>query len=193
MSESQQIWLVRHGETEWSASGAHTGRTDIPLTERGRERAKRLGKLLSGRGFALALTSPLQRASETCALAGFGSVALPEPDLQEWDYGIYEGRKTSEVRREKPGWTIWSADIVNGESLGQVAARTERLIDRVTRAPGDVILFAHGHVFRVLTSRWLGLPPDAARLFELDTGAVSILGYKREQRVIWVWNRAEEA
>jgi broad specificity phosphatase PhoE len=191
MSPSQQIWLVRHGETEWSVSGAHTGRTDIPLTDAGRDRARGVRRILSGHSFALVLTSPLQRARETCALAGYGDVALLEPDLQEWDYGIFEGRKTSEIRKEYGDWSIWTTIVQNGESLPQVASRAERVIRTATNQDGDALLFAHGHIFRILAARWLDLPPDAGRLFFLDTAAVCVLGYEREQRVIRVWNRVD--
>jgi probable phosphoglycerate mutase len=188
---SQEIWLIRHGETEWSVSGAHTGRTDIPLTDRGRECALRLRKPLADHAFALVMTSPLQRAKETCSLAGYGDVATVDPDLREWDYGIYEGRKTADIRKDDPDWSIWTTRVTDGESLPQVSDRTARVIERVVGAPGDVLLFAHGHVFRILTARWLGLPPEAARLFSLDTGGVSILGYERENRVIRLWNRSD--
>ena len=191
MSSSQQVWLVRHGETEWSASGAHTGRTDVPLNERGRQRARALGALLRGREFAKVLTSPLQRARETCALAGFGDVAVVDPDLQEWDYGIYEGKKTADIRKTDPDWSIWTADTVGGESLADVAKRAQRVIDRVTQGSGDALLFAHGHICRILAACWLELPPVSARLFGLDTASISTLGYEREQRVIRLWNRVE--
>ena len=188
MSASKEIWLVRHGETEWSASGAHTGRTDIPLNEAGRERARQLRDVFHGRTFSLALTSPLSRATETCSLAGFDDQAVIEPDLQEWDYGIFEGRKTADIRKDCPGWTIWTATVDKGESLAEVGARADRVIERVSAAVGDVVLFAHGHIFRILTARWLGLPPDAGRLFGMDTATLNILGYEREQRVIRLWN-----
>jgi probable phosphoglycerate mutase len=188
---SQEIWLIRHGETEWSASGAHTGRTDIPLNERGRERARQLCAVFRDRAFSLVLTSPLQRATETCSLAGLADRAIIDPDLQEWDYGIFEGRKTSDIRKEIPQWTIWTASVENGESLAEVGARAERVIERISKAAGDVVLFAHGHIFRILTARWIGLPPEGGRLFGMDTATVNILGYEREQRVIRLWNRGE--
>ncbi len=190
MAESHhQVWLVRHGETEWSASGQHTGRTDIPLTPAGERQAMALGKNLAGHKFALVLSSPLARARETCRLAGLGDSAEMTDDLREWDYGIYEGRRTADIRKEAPGWTVWNSPIPGGESIEQVAQRTRRVIDRAVGAPGDVALFAHAHVLRVLTACWLGLPPDAGRLLALGTASLNILGYERETRVISVWNQ----
>jgi broad specificity phosphatase PhoE len=189
VAESHQVWLVRHGETEWSASGQHTSRTDIPLTPLGERQAMALGKNLAGHKFALVLSSPLARARETCRLAGFGDSAEMTDDLREWDYGIYEGRRTADIRKEAPGWTVWNSAIPGGESIEQVAQRTRRVIDRAVGAPGDVALFAHAHVLRVLTACWLGLPPDAGRLLALGTASLNILGYERETRVISVWNQ----
>jgi probable phosphoglycerate mutase len=183
------IWLIRHGETEWSMSGRHTGSTDVPLTELGRRQAAALGKHLGGRPFALVLTSPLGRARETCRLAGYGARAEVTDDLREWDYGAYEGRTTAEMRTEVVGWSIWTAEVRGGESVAQVGARARRVIDRAVAAGGDVALFAHGHVLRILTAGWLGLPPDGGRLFALGTASVSVLGYERETRVIQVWNQ----
>jgi len=182
------LWLIRHGQTQWSLSGAHTGRTDLPLTAAGRENAAAVGRFLAGRRFDLVLTSPLARARETCRLAGYAAQGQIEPNLREWDYGDYEGRSTAEIQRERPGWLLWSDGVPNGESIDQVAARASSVIDRTSGAEGDVALFAHGHVLRILTACWLGLPPDAARLFALGTGSVSILGYERETRVITRWN-----
>jgi len=184
-----RLWLMRHGETAWSLSGAHTGRTDIPLTDHGRENARRMGLLLHHRKFSLVLTSPLARARETCALAGYGGVAQLEPDLQEWDYGDYEGRTTADVRRERPGWELWKDGVPHGETVEQVGERGQRVIDRAIAVGGDVALFAHGHILRILTSCWLGLPPDCGRLFALDTDSISLLGHERETRVISRWNR----
>ena len=184
-----QIWLVRHGETEWSASGQHTGRTDIPLTPTGEHQATALGRLLAQRAFALVLSSPLGRARETCRLAGYGDVAVITDDLREWDYGDYEGRKTTDIRKGVPGWTIWAGPVPGGETIGQVAERTRRVIDRAVAATGDVALFAHGHVLRVLAATWLGLPPDGGRLLALGTASLSVLGYEREARVITTWNQ----
>jgi len=183
-----ELWLVRHGETEWSRSGAHTGRTDLPLTEEGRANARALGRLLAGRRFGFGLTSPLLRAHETCWLAGYGDVAQVEPNLQEWDYGDYEGRSTPEIRAESPGWSLWTSGVPNGETIQQVAARAESVLARVGAFQGDIALFAHGHILRILTARWLGLPPDAGRLFGLGTGSASTLGFERETRVIARWN-----
>lgn len=184
-----QIWLVRHGETEWSRSGAHTGRTDIPLTPAGEKSAVELGRCLAGKQFALVLTSPLQRALETCKLAGFGDVARIEPDLREWDYGAYEGRTSAEIQKEVPGWSIWTSPVPQGETIEQVAARARHVIDLAVTAAGDVLLFSHGHLLRILTARWLGLAPEDGRLFALQTATISILGYERETRVITQWNR----
>jgi probable phosphoglycerate mutase len=184
-----QIWLVRHGETEWSKSGQHTGRTDIPLTDAGRRQAEALGRHLAGRRFALALTSPLARARDTCRLAGYGEGAEVTDDLLEWDYGIYEGRRTADIQKEEPGWSIWATSIPKGETVEQVGERVRRVIARAVAEPGDVALFAHAHVLRILSACWLGLPPVDGRLLALGTASISILGYERETRVISVWNR----
>ena len=154
-----EIWLIRHGETAWSLSGAHTSRTDIPLTPRGIEKAKMIGAKLVDRNFALVLTSPLQRARETCDAAGFGKVAIVDPDLQELDYGDYEGRTTTEIQRELPGWSLWRDGCPNGESFEHAATRSESVIARALSADGDVALFAHGHILRILAACWLGLRP----------------------------------
>ena len=184
-----ELWLIRHGETEWSRSGAHTGRTDLPLTDAGRQEAGAIAHRLAGKRFALVLTSPLQRALETCRLAGYGDVANIEPNLLEWDYGDYEGRTTADIRKEVPGWNLWIAGFPRGETIGQVATRARAVIDRALLADGDVALFAHGHILRILTACWLALPPDCARLFALSTASVSILGYERDTRVITRWNQ----
>jgi probable phosphoglycerate mutase len=175
---------VRHGETEWSLSGQHTGRTDLPLTHNGEQNAIKIGRFLKGRSFAVVLTSPLRRARETCRLAGFGDTAKEDPNLQEWDYGQYEGRTTNEIRKVRPDWSIWTDGVPGGETVEQVAARAQTVIDNVVASPGDVLLFAHGHLLRILCCCWLGLPPDDGRLFALATGAVTTLGYERETRVI---------
>jgi broad specificity phosphatase PhoE len=185
-----EVVLVRHGETEWSRDGKHTGRTDVPLTERGREQAEALGATLEGRRFELVLTSPLQRASETCRLAGYGEVAQPREELREWDYGAYEGRKTVEIREEHPGWTLWRDDVPGGETAAQVGARVDSVIAELRSLAGDAALFAHGHVLRVLAARWLGLEPAAGGLFALDTATISVLGYERETAVLRVWNES---
>ena len=184
-----QIWLFRHGETEWSRSGQHTGRTDLPLTAAGRRRAQAIGRRLSGRPFALVLSSPLVRALETCRLAGYGDLAEITPDLMEWDYGAYEGRRTVDIQQERPGWSLWRDGVPDGETVEQVGARTREVIETAQAAGGDVALFAHGHVLRVLSACWLGLPPDAGRLFALGTAAVSVLGYEHDTRVIVKWNQ----
>jgi broad specificity phosphatase PhoE len=184
-----EVVLVRHGETDWSLSGKHTGSTDVPLTERGREQAREVGEAIQGREFARVLTSPLGRALETCRLAGFGEQAEQRDDLMEWDYGAYEGRTTPEVREERPGWTLWRDGVPDGETIEQVAARVDRVIEEVRAAPGDALLFAHGHVLRVLAARWLGLDPAAGALFALDPATLSTLGYEREAAVIRLWNQ----
>jgi broad specificity phosphatase PhoE len=188
-----ELWLIRHGETEWSRSGAHTGRTDIPLTSRGREEAAAIGRLLAGRHFTLVLTSPLERARETCRLAGYGECAQIEPNLREWDYGDYEGRTTPDIRKQVPGWSVWSGSVPHGESLGEVAARAQAVIARASAAGGDAALFGHAHILRILTACWLDLPPACGRLFALSTGSVSVLGYEHDQRVISRWNLSVSA
>jgi len=183
-----ELWLVRHGETEWSRSGAHTGRTDLPLTELGREKAAKLQSLLRGHQFAHVWTSPLSRARDTCALAGYGDISHADPDLMEWDYGDYEGRTTPDIQKQVPGWSLWVDGVPNGETAHHVGIRADRVIGRALDAGGDVALFAHGHVLRILTARWLGLTADAGRLFALGTASVSTLGWERTTRVITRWN-----
>jgi broad specificity phosphatase PhoE len=185
-----EVVLVRHGETEWSRAGRHTGRTDVPLTEQGRRQAEAVGAALRDRDFALVLTSPLGRALETCRLAGFGERAQPRDELMEWDYGAYEGRTTAEVREERPGWTLWRDGVPGGETIEQVGQRVDRVLDEIRALDGEALLFAHGHVLRVLTARWLELEPDAGRLFALDPATLSMLGYERETPVIQLWNEA---
>jgi broad specificity phosphatase PhoE len=189
MATVGNLWLIRHGETEWSLSGAHTGRTDLPLTKAGEERAAALRQYLAGRQFALVLTSPLNRARETCRIAGYGEVAQIEPNLLEWNYGDYEGRTTADIRKQVPNWDLWTAGVPNGETIEQVASRARIVIERAGRAGGDVALFAHGHILRILAACWLGLPPAAGRLFALDTGSLSLLGYERDTHVIQRWNQ----
>lgn len=183
-NDEMNLWLVRHGETEWSISGRHTGLTDIPLTPKGEENAREVGRLLKAHSFAVVLTSPLLRARETCRLASFGDKAEVEPNLREWDYGEYEGRTTHDIRQTRPGWSLWSDGVPSGETIEQVAARAQAVIDRVATTSGDVLLFAHGHILRILCCCWLGLPPQDGRFFALSTGAVSTLGYERDTRVI---------
>lgn len=179
---------MRHGETEWSKSGQHTGRTDVPLTDTGRRQAGRLHRKLGQRPFALVLSSPMSRARETAGLAGFADVLEIDPDLREWDYGLHEGLTTAEIRRTVAGWTVWTHPTPGGETAEEVAARVDRVIARVRAAPGDALLFAHGHILRVLAARWLGLPPTEGRLFALGTATVSVLGWERETAVIERWN-----
>jgi len=189
VSGEHELWLVRHGETEWSLSGQHTGSTDVPLTENGRAQAKALGALLAARSFARVLSSPKSRALETCRLAGFGDGVETTDDLLEWDYGDYEGRRTVDIREERPGWTLFADGAPNGETAEQVATRVDRVIATAAGADGNIALFAHGHVLRVLTARWLGLRPQDGRLFALSTATLSVLGHERETRVIQLWNR----
>lgn len=187
----RQIWLVRHGETDWTKSGRHTGRSDIPLTEVGRRQAESLASRLAGHPFALVLTSPRSRAAQTAHLAGFPD-AIREPDLGEWDYGEFEGRTTPDIRTEIPDWSIWTGPWRNGESVEDVGRRADRVIERCLdpAVEGDCLLFAHGHLLRVLAARWIGLPADAGRLFALGTATIGILGWERSTRVIETWNEA---
>ena len=188
MTERCEICLVRHGESQWTLSGQHTGRTDIPLTAVGRREARALGRHLATRSFALVLTSPLGRARDTCRLAGYGQVAEVADDLREWDYGIYEGRTTAAIRAVEPGWSIWTHPIPQGESVEEVGARARRVIDRALAAGGDVALFGHGHHLRILAACWIGRPPSDGRLFALGPASISVLGWERESRVIRAWN-----
>jgi len=185
----RRVWLVRHGETEWSKSGQHTGRTDIALTPNGERQAKALGRYLAGRKYALVLTSPMARAKATCRLAGLSEGAEVTEDLHEWNYGIYEGVTTKAVRVKQPGWTIWESSIPEGETVEQVGERARRLIARVEKVKGDVALFAHGHILRILGACWMGLAPIYGRNLGLHTATISVLGYERETRVIEVWNQ----
>jgi broad specificity phosphatase PhoE len=184
----RQIVLVRHGETAWSSSGRHTSVTDVPLTPAGREEAVRLAHRLAKDTFATVLTSPSQRAVETCALAGFGRRAEPCADLVEWNYGTYEGRTTAEIRAADPDWSLWRDGAPDGETPDAVAARVDRVLERIRGIDGNALLFAHGHVLRVLGARWLGLPPAGGRFLLLSPAAVSRLGYEREQPVLAAWN-----
>lgn len=192
MNISAEIWLARHGETAWSLSGQHTGRTDIPLTAHGEEQAESLGRLLGGRQFGLVLTSPLQRARETCRIAGYGDVAEIEPDLAEWHYGALEGRLTAELVAERPGWNLWKDGPPEGETIEAVAARAGRVIERCLRANGPVLLFAHGHLLRILASVWVEAEPrEMAQRLALHTASLSILTFEKQTRVIGGWNRTE--
>jgi len=196
MSDSAgRVFLVRHGETERSITRQHTGRTDIPLTEEGRRQAKRLGARLAGERFAVVLVSPLKRALETARLAGFAigekdSVAEVEPDLVEWDYGAYDGLTAVDIRRERPGWTPWVGGFPGGETLDDLTARADRVLARIRPVSGDVALFAHGHILRVLTARWLEEPAVMGARYYLATGTLSVLGWERETSVIDRWNDA---
>ena len=189
MAESKQrVVLIRHGETEWSLGGQHTGRTDIPLTANGERMATQVGRALADRRFALILTSPLRRAMQTCQLSGFGALAHVRDDLEEWDYGAYEGLTTPQIWAQRPGWSLWRDGCPNGEDATQVGARADRVIAEARAAEGDVALFAHGHILRVLTARWLGSPPTEGRLYVLATGTISTLGYERDQAAMLAWN-----
>jgi probable phosphoglycerate mutase len=192
MSKSlQEIYLARHGETAWTISHQHTGRTDIPLTERGERNARSLGQRLDGLSFARVLFSPMQRARRTCELAGFGASADVDADLVEWDYGQYEGRTTAEVRQERPDWYLFRDGCPGGESVEQVGARADRVIVRLRSLEGRILLFGHSHFFRILGARWLGLPPADGRLLLLSTASLSIVGYEhhsRDEPVIQLWN-----
>jgi broad specificity phosphatase PhoE len=188
-----RMWLVRHGETEWARLGRHTGRTDIPLTDLGREQATAVAARLAGRAFGLVLSSPLSRALETARLAGFAERVETTDDLLEWDYGADEGLTTPEIRLDRPGWTVWRDGPKDGESAAQVADRVDRVIARVrAKAPGDALVFAHGHVLRVLAARWLDEPPTKGGAFALSTATLSILGWERERPVIERWNDTTE-
>ena len=187
---SPVLILVRHGDTAWSRSGQHTGRTDIPLLEEGRRMATELREPLRAWDFAAVWTSPLSRASETCALAGYGDVAEMRSDLMEWDYGTFEGKTKAEIRATSPNWTLWADGVPCGESARDVGARADRIIAEARSVEGNVLLFAHGHLLRVLAARWLGLPPTEGRLFTLSTASISMLGLDSDgdQQVLQLWN-----
>jgi probable phosphoglycerate mutase len=179
-----EIWLIRHGETEWSLSGQHTGRTDVPLTEHGREQARSLAPLLARQSFDVVLTSPMSRAIDTCREAGLGAGSRVEPDLGEWNYGVYEGRTTAEIRASVPGWTVWNSPVPEGESIEQIQGRANALIERLLGMRGRVALFSHGHFLRVLGGCWMnGLASTGSHLL-LDTATVSVLGFERETRAL---------
>jgi len=182
------VMLVRHGETEWSRSGQHTSRTDLPLLDDGRTDAEALGRRLAGHEFALVLTSPMMRARDTARLAGISDRVEVTEDLGELGYGEYEGLTTPEIRAERPGWDLWTDGAPGGEPLEQAAARCDRVIARTLDAGGDVALFAHGHILRIVGARWLGLPARAASGLGLSTASLCILGFERERRVVWLWN-----
>jgi probable phosphoglycerate mutase len=183
------VILVRHGQTEWSALGKHTGITDVPLTELGRRQGVALADMLAGMEFGAVLSSPRLRALQTMEIAGFGHLGVIVDDLQEWDYGAYEGRTTGEIRREVPDWSVWSHPIIEGESVDEVGDRADRVIERALSASGPVALFGHGHLLRILAARWIGLPADHGRSLVLQTATVSLLGWEGESRVITRWNQ----
>jgi len=186
-----EIVLVRHGATDWATSGRHTGRTDVPLDDEGRAQARALGARLAEWKFSLVLTSPLQRARETCRLAGLADGAVEvdvDADLSEWDYGDYEGLTSEQIRATRPGWTVFESGVPNGETIEDVAARADRVIARLAAAGGDVAVFSHGHMLRILGARWLGLPPVDARFLALSTATLSVLAYEHETRVLQRWN-----
>ena len=187
-TEEQKVYLLRHGETEWSLNGRHTGVTDIPLTENGRIAARLIKPILAKVTFTLVLTSPLQRARETCELAGLGQFANVEPDLIEWNYGEYEGLKTDQIRLTSPGWSVFRDGCPGGESPEQVGARADRVITKVRAAAGNVALFGHGHFTRVLAARWINLSANYGENFLLDTATLNVLGYYRESPAFMIWN-----
>ncbi len=193
---SVELWLVRHGETEWSLSGAHTSRTDIPLTDHGRKRAEELREYLKDTTFAKVFTSPMQRARETCEIAGFAAQAVVEPGLMEWDYGESEGKTTKEMRAKynDPDWNVWTRPLVGGEAVQHVGERADAVIAKALDGltDGRVALFAHAHILRITAARWIGLEATGGALFGLGTGSVSVLAWERETRVVSRWNRTFE-
>lgn len=201
--KNTELWLMRHGETEWSLSGAHTSFTDLPLTEHGREQSARLKPLLAKTAFDLVLTSPRVRASATAELAGFGDRAVVDDNLQEWNYGVYEGKSTLEIRKDQPGWSVWQDPMPGGESLAEVATRAQSVIERCLDHGGRCALFAHAHIFRILAGVWCGpldtVPAALARSgafgahLGLSTASISVLGFERDTRVISRWNELPPA
>jgi probable phosphoglycerate mutase len=194
-SDLPKLYLARHGDTAWTELGRHTGRTDVPLNERGEEHARRLGEWLRGFSFARVVTSPLQRASKTCALAGFGTGAKTDADLMEWDYGLFEGKTTSDILKEQPGWELFRDGCPGGESPAGVAARADRFLARVRDLDGDVLAFSSGHIIRMIAARWLGLPPAVGRVFFCRPASVGVLGFehdRRDQPILDLWNYVGE-
>jgi len=185
---ADNVVIVRHGETEWSRDGRHTGRTDLPLTADGERQAERLATPLRAWQFALVLSSPLQRALETCRLAGYGAKVQQRPELVEWDYGRYEGLTSRQIAEQNPGWSLWRDGGPDGETPTDVGRRVDRVIAEVRQVAGDVLIFAHGHVLRVLTARWLEEPPSGGRHYALQTATLSVLGYEHQNPVISRWN-----
>ena len=190
---TQQVVLVRHGETEWSKDGRHTGTSDVPLTDHGRDEARRLKAELQNWQFALVLSSPLQRSVDTCRLAGYGDRVQLRPDLVEWDYGSYDGKTSKQIQAERPNWSLWRDGGPGGETAAEVGKRVDRVIAEVRGVAGSALLFAHGHVLRVLAARWLGEAPEDGRLYALDTAALSVLGYEHQDAVISRWNQPPPA
>jgi broad specificity phosphatase PhoE len=188
--ERPHLWVVRHGETEWARLGRHTGRTDVPLTQLGREQASAVAAKLVGHRFGLVLSSPLSRALDTARLAGFASRVETTDDLLEWDYGADEGRTTAEIRVDRPGWSIWDQGPAEGETIDEVAARVDRVIARVRMETRDVLAFAHAHVLRILAARWIAASPHLGQSLALSTATVSVLGWEREHPVVERWNEA---
>ena len=184
----QKVYLLRHGETEWSLNGRHTGVTDIPLTENGRKLARQLQPILSEEQFVMVLTSPLQRARETCELAGLGTLASVDRDLMEWNYGEYEGLTTEQIRQTRPAWSVFRDGCPGGESPLQVSVRADRIVSRVRAVDGNVALFSHGHILRVLAARWINLSASYGENFLLDTATLNVLGYYRESPAFKIWN-----
>lgn len=183
-----EIVLVRHGETEWSLSGQHTGTTDVPLTDNGRRVAEGLGERLGDREYAVVISSPLIRSLETARLAGYGDAVEIRRELREWDYGAYEGLSTPQIREKRPGWWLWSDGCPGGETAAQVGERADRVIADLREVDGNALVFAHGHILRVLAARWIGLEPGCGSRFGLETATFSSLGWERENAVIWKWN-----
>jgi probable phosphoglycerate mutase len=189
--ELPRLFLARHGDTAWTDSRRHTGRTDIPLNEAGEQRARQIGERLRRYSFARVFTSPLQRASKTCELAGFGTVAQVDPDLVEWDYGRFEGTLTRDILKERPGWELFRDGCPEGESPGDVAARADGFIARVRQVEGDALAFSSGHIIRMIAARWLGLPPGAGRYFYCRPASVGVLAFEhknRDEPIIGLWN-----
>ncbi len=188
MAEPSEIYLLRHGETEWSRNGKHTGVTDVPLTEHGRATAARLKAALGKQNFAMVLSSPLQRARQTCELAGVGDKATLEPDLMEWNYGEYEGLTTKQIQQNRPGWSVFHDGCPGGETPEQVSARADRVIAKIRAANGHVAVFAHGHILRVMAARWINLPVLFGENFLLDTATLNVLGYYYDTAALKIWN-----
>ena len=188
MTGPDEIWLVRHGATAWTETRQHTGRTDVALTDEGMRQAAALYKPLDRQAFSAAFTSPLVRARETARIAGFAGAEVLD-DLREWDYGVYEGRTTAEIREDIPGWSVWSDPIVDGESIDDVAVRARRVLERVAACEGRVVLFAHAHVLRIVTACAVGVEPRAGQVLALDAGSISVLGHEHDYRVIRRWNQ----